>query len=292
MSSAPSTAAHTAWPMRPAAPETATVITPRAGATRPRGRSGRRPRRTPRRRRPALRQPELPRQPVHVVERDRVEGGQHLVQGEQRHAHQHRAAEPVHPREVDSIDSTVRPFTLSRARSSSSSVTPSSTSRRSSYADHVDRLAHVVRPRAHVHRHLAGVLVLARVRVHRVRQPALLAHLLEEPRRGRAAEDRVEHPQREAAVVAPRHARAPRHRWYCSVSFLWKLSTWPLRSGEPGISTGTPLASPKARSASSTIARAPRSRPPRARCSRACSGRRATPRSPAPAPTTPRRRGR
>ena len=33
---------------------------------------------------------------------------------------------------VDSIESTVRPFTLSRARSSSSSVTPSSCRRRSS----------------------------------------------------------------------------------------------------------------------------------------------------------------
>ena len=108
---------------------------------------------------------------------------------------------------VDSIDSTVRPFTLSRARSSSSSVTPSSLQPAQLGADHVHRLAHVVRPRAHVQRHLAGVRVLARVRVDRIGQPALLAHLLEQARGGRAAQDRVEHPQGEAALVAARHAR-------------------------------------------------------------------------------------
>ena len=84
---------------------------------------------------------------------------------------------------VDSMASTVRPFTFSLARSSSSSVTPSSAVRRSSVADHVHRLAHVVRPRAHVDADLPGVHVLARVRVDRVGQAALLAHLLEQPRR-------------------------------------------------------------------------------------------------------------
>ena len=49
-------------------------------------------------------------------------------------------------------------------------------------------------------------------RVDGVGQPALLADLLEQPRRRRAAEDVVEHAQREAALVVARDARARRGR--------------------------------------------------------------------------------
>ena len=127
-------------------------------------------------------------------------------------------------RSVDSMASVVRPFTFSRARSSSASVTPSAASRRSSSPITLHRLVHVVRPRAHVEADLAGVDVLAGERVDGVGQAALLAHLLEQPRRAGAAEDRVQHPQREAALVAAGSPGAPRHRWYCSVSLAWKRS--------------------------------------------------------------------
>ena len=103
---------------------------------------------------------------------------------------------------LDSIESTVRPFTFSRARSSSSVVTPSCCSRWSSVPITPMRLAHVVRPRAHVQPHLAGVRVVRRIRVDRVGQAALLAHLLEQAGRARAAQHRVQQPQREAPLVA------------------------------------------------------------------------------------------
>src|SRR5205823_12118200 len=61
----------------------------------------------------------------------------------------------------------------------------------------------------HVDPHLARVGVLARERVDRVRQTALLAHLLEQARRGGAAEDRVEYAQGEAPVVVPRDTGRP-----------------------------------------------------------------------------------
>src|SRR6185437_9482493 len=53
----------------------------------------------------------------------------------------------------------------------------------------------------------AGVGVLRPEAVDGVRHPALLADLLEEPRRRRAAEDRVEERGREAAAVGPGDAR-------------------------------------------------------------------------------------
>ena len=91
---------------------------------------------------------------------------------------------------VDSIESTVRPLTfLSRALElvlahavvlHAAQLVP----------DHVHRLAHIVGPRAHVDRHLAGVDVVARVGED-VSESTLLAHLLEQARRGRPPEDRV-----------------------------------------------------------------------------------------------------
>ena len=56
-----------------------------------------------------------------------------------------------------------------------------------------------------------GPTYCSRVGADRVGEPALLAHLAEQPRRGRAAEDRVEHAEREAALVRagdPRTAEA------------------------------------------------------------------------------------
>ena len=109
---------------------------------------------------------------------------------------------------VDSIASVVRPLTFSRARSSSAAGHVLLLEPAQLAADGLERLAHAVRPRADVEADLARVDVLAGVRVDRVGQPALLAHLLEQPRGGRAAEDRVEHAQGEAPLVGARNARA------------------------------------------------------------------------------------
>ena len=69
----------------------------------------------------------------------------------------------------------------------------------------------VLLPRADVEPDLAGVRVLGEVAVDRVRHPTLLADLLEEPRGGRAAENRVEDGGGEAALVRavdPRRGKA------------------------------------------------------------------------------------
>ena len=99
MSSAPSTAWHTVCPIRPAARETATLITPRRRAPgydgldcRAEGGLVAADAGPP----TALGLPQLASERVHVVQGDRVERREHLVHREQRHVHQDRAAQPVH----------------------------------------------------------------------------------------------------------------------------------------------------------------------------------------------------
>ena len=90
-----STAAHTAWPMRPAAPATATRVTPRA-APRP-GRRGATASRNASSSGPmpaadsALGRPQLLDERAQVVQRDGVDAGHDLVDLEQRQAVEHRA---------------------------------------------------------------------------------------------------------------------------------------------------------------------------------------------------------
>ena len=84
-----------------------------------------------------------------------------------------------------------------RRRASTPRTTVATSPRRSGAAAGVDGEA-------------AGVRVARRRGVHRVRQPALLADLLEQPRAGAAAERRAEHRQRGAARVVPRTRRARR----------------------------------------------------------------------------------
>ncbi len=110
---------------------------------------------------------------------------------------------------VDSMDSASRPFTCSRARRSSSVPTCSSRTRPSSRPITLERLDHVVLARTDVDADLARVLVLARPRVDRVGEAALLAHLLEQARGCRAAQDRVEDRQREATIVVAGDALSP-----------------------------------------------------------------------------------
>src|SRR5205823_3610388 len=75
-------------------------------------------------------------------------------------------------------------------------------------ADHLEGAGDVVLTRADVDPHLARVRVLARPRVDRVREAALLADLLEEPRGSGAADDRIEDRERETPVVVARDARS------------------------------------------------------------------------------------
>ena len=110
--------------------------------------------------------------------------------------------------DVDSIESSIRPFRFSFARSSSPLRARSRRRRRaSSLGDDLEALDEVLLARADVEADLAGVGVLGGEAVDRVRHPALLADLLEEPRGRRAAEDRVE--QRGGEAAARREREMP-----------------------------------------------------------------------------------
>ena len=114
--------------------------------------------------------------------------------------------------DVDSIESRMRPFRFSFARSSSRRGQVAARDVGDLLGRDRERVGEVVLARAEVDADLAGVGVLRDERVDRVRHPALLADLLEEPRRRGAAEDRVEQRRREAAPVGARDAgRAEAH---------------------------------------------------------------------------------
>ncbi len=106
--------------------------------------------------------------------------------------------------EVDSSASSMRPLTLSLARSSSSAVRPPAREVGHLGARDLDALRHVLGARADVDADLAGVVVARRVAVDAVGHAALLADLLHEPRGGRPAEHVVEQREREAAIVVAR----------------------------------------------------------------------------------------
>src|SRR5215211_1483424 len=209
MSSVPSTASRTVRPMRPAAPDTATLII----ASR-RGELGvhRLERRAkcllvaadPRGGQPVGSE-ERPGQHHHVLHRHRVEGCQQRVDGEDRNPHQERAAEPVHAgqrrlhrQHGAALDVLAGALEL---------LLPHPDFQEASQlgADHVHGRPDIVGPGTDVDRYLARVGVVTGVGEDRVGEAALLTDLLEEPRRSRAAQDRVEHPQREAAIVASRY---------------------------------------------------------------------------------------
>ena len=192
-----------------------------------------------------------------VVHRDRVDARHHLVGVEQRQVVQRRAAEAVHARggglqrEHDArldVLACARQLLLGRrlARAGASSSAPTT-----SIAS-----ARLSGPRADVEADLARVGELARERVDRVGQAALLAHALEQPRRRQPAEDRVEHAHGEAALVAARQARARRGR-RAPARCPWPGSARaPAAAAGAGSGTGarSPARSPPSvRSASATI---------------------------------------
>ena len=110
--------------------------------------------------------------------------------------------------EVDSSDSSSRPFMFSFARSSSPERILPGTDVLQLRRDHVEALAEVLLARADVDADLAGVDVLRPVGVDGVRHAALLADLLEEARRGRAAEDGIEQGRRIATRIVALEPRA------------------------------------------------------------------------------------
>src|SRR5680860_1546454 len=174
MSTAPSTASQTVWPMRPAAPETATRIMRPGSPRRAPAPRGSIPRRGRRRQPRAARGRKAP-PPARSARRLRRE---------------HEAA----------LDVLLRPRQLGgRDRLAAQAVKLG--------ADNRAGLLDVVLAGPHVGRDQAGVGVLLAVGADRVGEAALLAYLAEEPRGGRAAEDRVEHGEPVAALVVAHDAR-------------------------------------------------------------------------------------
>ena len=106
--------------------------------------------------------------------------------------------------EVDSIERTIRPLMFSFARSISAALDVA----RGDVGDLLDRDLdagrEVLLARADVEPDLARVGVLGRERVDRIGHAPLLADLLEEARRRRAAEDRVQDRDGEAPPVGAR----------------------------------------------------------------------------------------
>ena len=292
MSSAPSTARQTVSPIRPAAPATATRITaataaPACGRPRPA------PRRTaPRRGR--CRPPTAARAPT-APRRARARSSSVTASIRSTTSSSDSSGAPASTSEpsrfmrapVDSSASTTRPLRFSLARVELLAVAGSSRSRSSSAADDRERLLEVVGPRPDVQADLAGVLVGAGERVDGVGEPAPLADLLEQARGGGAAEDRVEHAQREPALVVAREAGAAE----ADVVLLGVLALEaPCARGLGTARTATAGAGPRRHSPGDAALRerdervvVDRARRPRSRRSPARSGRRGRRRSRRPA---------
>ena len=178
----------------------------------------------------------------------------------------------------------MRPFRFSFARSSSACGQVPRRDVGDLLGRDRERIAEVVLARAQVDADLPGVGVLRDERVHRVGHPPLLADLLEEPRRRRAAEDRIEQGGGEATPIRARDAR----RREADVVLLGVLALeaqlrrrrW--TSGGRRFARARPLPVRRSRPRSARARRSRRarcSRLPRRRCSRARTSRRGSGRS-------------
>ena len=201
---------------------------------------------------------------------DRVDPGQHLVEAFDRQPEQGRAGDPRHPRRgrlrgehEAALDALLGPRQLLRGDRLRAQP-------RQLGADDRAGLLDVVLAGADVGGDQALVGELLVVGADRVGEAALLAHLAEEARGGRAAEDRVEHGQRVAAlVVAAQAGRAE-----ADVVLLGLLRV----EAEPGAAVERRLRrQPRRR----RRAGSPAARPAR-RCGRGRGGRRRRRRSPSP----------
>ena len=142
-----------------------------------------------------------------VVGGDGVDPLHDLVEREQLGVGDQRLPQPAHPvrgrlhrQQHPALQVLLRPLELAGAHVPGRDVAELA-------RDDLEALDEVLLPRADVEPDLAGVRVLRGEAVDRVRHPTLLADLLEEPRGGGAAEDRVEQRRREAPLVAPGDAR-------------------------------------------------------------------------------------
>ena len=206
MSAAPSTASQTAWPIRPAAPgdddpDRAHVPGTSASLTGGEGRPEAIFAAADGRGREPLGAVELGRQRGQLVDGDGIDLGQHLVEAVDRQVEEGRAGDPRHPRrrrlrgeDEAALDVLLRPFELRRRDRLAAQPLELGADDRAGLLD-------VVLAGADVGGDEAGVGVLLVVGADRVGEAALLAHLSEQARRGRAAEDRVEHRERVAPLV-------------------------------------------------------------------------------------------
>ncbi len=108
--------------------------------------------------------------------------------------------------DVDSSERTIRPLEVLLRALELSLAQPSGRDLADLLDADLDARREVLLPRADVDAEDAGVGVLGTEAVDGVGHPPLLADLLEEPRRGRSAEDRVEQRRGEAAAVGARDA--------------------------------------------------------------------------------------
>ena len=236
-SSAASTAAQTVWPIRPAAPATATESAQRRPPRRRAGRArrGRPPRRA--RSRPPTAAP-VPTAPARArarsSQRHGVDAGHELVRLEQRQPDSVGAAEPVHARAGGLQREDDAGLDVLVARSSSSSVAGSARIRSISCSTISIASAEVVGPRADVQADLPRVLVLPGERVDAVGQAALLADRLEQPRRAdsppKIASSTRAAKRRSSSRGSP---TPPRQTWTCSVSLRRKRTVGGRAGGAP-----------------------------------------------------------
>ena len=180
-----------------------------------RGRSGRAlrgnaPRRADARRGQLLGREQRRRQRADRLRLDGIDLGDDPVDREQLGVGDERLAEPVHPgrgrlhRDQDApLEVLLRAVELALREVAGGDVGDLLGGDR-------ERFGEIVLPRPDVDADLTGIRVLRHEPVHGVRKPALLADLLEQPRRGRAAEDRVEQRDGEAASVRARDSRCPK----------------------------------------------------------------------------------
>ena len=221
---------HTVCPIRPAAPETATLITDHAAAARdrPLRARGKSSSSGPRRRRTAARARTAPSRAPSTPRADRVDPRDDLVERQQRQPIRTDAPSRFMRATVDSIASTMRPFTFS-SRAPARPRWRVSCSLRSSSPIDLQRLARRFGAGADVEPDLAGVHVQAGVGEDRVGQPAPLAHLLEQAR-GEVPPRTFQHAQREAPLVRagdPRRAEAEVVLLGCFGGSAPSASRWP-----------------------------------------------------------------
>src|SRR4051812_38104312 len=235
MSSADSTARQTSLPMRPRAPSTPTrmVMAPTLGdaggehavvvVRTDHGKC---------RRAAQL----VEREHLHVVDGHRVDVAQDLVDGHQLAIDELGLSEPAHPRPgvLETEHETATHLTLAAVELLHADAAGGGCGEL--LAAELEHLTRAVGMAAGVDAEHSGVGVVRGKRVDGVGEAALLAHLLEEPRRHAATERGVEHAQCEPAVVEAVHAGHAEHE----VGLLGRTAYDDISRGERGRTAADP----------------------------------------------------